>query len=149
MKFNKETRKVLWLRQNNPRLGSNSSTVKDLGTMVGDERNMRLWYDLTANNCRLHSQQCWEEGGHQFELDICMALVGLQVDYSIPYSMKSRYKDDRAKLFMVVPEDVTRGSGHTWQMGRFGLSIRKAFSTRCCREVVEAPSLEAFHNLAR
>ena len=62
--------------------------------------------------------------------------------------LKSRYKDDRAKLFMVVPEDVTRGSSCTRQMGRFRLSITKAFSARCCRELVEAPSLEAFHNLA-
>lgn len=63
--------------------------------------------------------------------------------------LKSKYKDDRAKLFLVVPEDITRGNGHTRQMGRFRLAIRKTFSTRCSREVMVTPSLEAFHNLAR
>lgn len=51
------------------------------------------------------------------------------------------------KLSLEVPEDVTRGNGHTRQMGKFRLPFRKTI-TRCSREVVAAPSLEAFHNLA-
>ena len=47
--------------------------------MLGDKRNM----GPIANNCRLHTQQCWEEGRQQIELDFCMALVGLCLEYSI------------------------------------------------------------------
>ena len=65
--------------------------------MVGDKRNTRLRYDLIANNCKLHVQQCWEEGGQPIELDICMALVGLQVEYSILF-WDPCFKGDVEKL---------------------------------------------------
>lgn len=29
--------------------------------------------------------ECWEEGGQEIELDICMALVSRQVDYNIQF----------------------------------------------------------------
>lgn len=52
--------------------------------------------------------------------------------------MKRRYKDDRSR-FLVVSESVTRGNRHTWQVGRLRLAIRKAFFTRCSREMVAIP----------
>lgn len=63
--------------------------------------------------------------------------------------LRGRSKESRATLFLVVPENVTRG--HTWQMGRFRLHIRKSFSAgrvvrhedRSHREVVKGPFLGA------
>lgn len=57
---------------------------------------------------------------------------------------RAGYKNDRAKLFLVVPEDVTRGSSHTQQMGRFRMAIRKTFSARYSREVMVAPLWRLF-----
>ena len=56
-------------------------------------------------------------------------------------------KEDRARLFSVVPSDRTRGDGHTLKQRRFPLNIRKHFVTvrvtePLFREVVESPSLE-------
>lgn len=50
---------------------------------MGDKKNMRPWYNLTANNCKLLVQQCWKEGSQQIDPDICTALVGLPLEYSI------------------------------------------------------------------
>lgn len=75
-------------------------------------------------------------------------------DFWCPWEIKARpvkryrlgdsslIKADRATLFLVVPEDVTRGNSHTWWVGRLRLYTRETFSTWCPREVTEAPSLE-------
>jgi len=54
-------------------------------------------------------------------------------------------KEDRARLFSVVPSDRTRGRGHTRKHWRSPLNIRKHVVTvRLPREVAESPSLEMF-----
>ncbi|KAK4807081.1 hypothetical protein QYF61_018422 [Mycteria americana] len=61
-------------------------------------------------------------------------------------------KEDRARLFAVVPSDKTRGNGHKRKHRRFRLNIRKPFFpvrvsehwNRLPRDIVESPSLEIF-----
>lgn len=54
--------------------------------------------------------------------------------------LKSRYRNDKPKPFLVMSGDLTR---HTWQMEMFSL----AFSFKYSTEVMVAPSLEAFYDL--
>ncbi|KAK4806261.1 hypothetical protein QYF61_013405 [Mycteria americana] len=67
--------------------------------------------------------------------------------------LKGGCKEDRARLFPVVPSDRTRGNGHRLKHRRILLNIRKHFFFpvrvtqhwhRLPREVVESPSLEIF-----
>lgn len=41
--------------------------------------------------------------------------------------LKGRYKEDGARLILVVPSDTKRGSGHKLKDRRFLLNIRKHF----------------------
>jgi len=66
--------------------------------------------------------------------------------------LKGGCKEDRTRLFSVVPCAWTRDNGHKLKHRRFPLSIRKYFFTvwvtehwqRLSREAVESPSLEIF-----
>ena len=67
--------------------------------------------------------------------------------------MKGAYKQEGERLFTRVDSDKgTKGNGFKLGQGRFRLDIRKKFFTqrvvthwnRLPREVVDAPSLEAF-----
>jgi len=66
--------------------------------------------------------------------------------------LKGAYKQEEERLFMRVDTDRTRGNGFKLREGRFRLDIRmKFFSQRVVtlwnrlpKEVVDAPSLEAF-----
>jgi len=65
-------------------------------------------------------------------------------------NLKGEDKEDKARLFPVVPSGNTRGNGHTLKQRRFPLNIRKDFFmvrvTKHClpREVVESASVEIF-----
>jgi len=68
--------------------------------------------------------------------------------------LKRECKEDRARLFVVVSSDMTRGNGHKLKQGSFHLNIRKRFFSvrvtehwqRFPREVVQSPSVEiSFH----
>jgi len=68
--------------------------------------------------------------------------------------LKGGWKEDRARLFSVVPSARTGGSGHNLKRRRFRLNIRKHVFTvrmtehwrRLPRKDVEPPSLEEFRS---
>jgi len=68
--------------------------------------------------------------------------------------LKGGWKEDRARLFSVVPSARTGGNGPNLKCRRFPLNIRKHFFTvsvtkhwhRLPREVVDSPSLEIFRS---
>jgi len=69
---------------------------------------------------------------------------------SVYKHLKGGCKKDEARLFSLVPSVRTRGNGHTLELRRFPLNIRKHFFTvrvakhwhRLPRKVVESPFLE-------
>lgn len=66
--------------------------------------------------------------------------------------LKGAHKQEGERLFMRMDSDRTRGNGFKLRQGRFRLDIRRKFFTqkvvtqwnRLSKEVVDAPSLEAF-----
>ena len=77
----------------------------------------------------------------------------LQGDLIVAFQyLKGAYKQEGERLFMRVDSDRTRGNGLKLRQGRFRLDIRGKFFTqrvvahwnRLPKEVVDAPSLEAF-----
>ena len=66
--------------------------------------------------------------------------------------LKGVYKQEGEQLFVRMDGDRTRGNGFKLRQGRFRLDIRRNFFTqgvvthcnRLPKEVVDAPSLEAF-----
>jgi len=66
--------------------------------------------------------------------------------------LKGAYKQEEEQLFTRVDRDRTRGNGFKLGQGKFRSDIRKKFFTqgvvmhwnRLPKEVVDAPSLEAF-----
>ena len=77
----------------------------------------------------------------------------LQGDLIVAFQyLKGAYKQEGEWLFMKVDSDRTRRNGLKLRQGRFRLDIRKKFFTqrvtmhwnRLPKEVVDAPSLEAF-----
>ena len=77
----------------------------------------------------------------------------LRRDLTVAFQyLKGAYKQEGEELFTKVDSDRTRGNGFILRQGRFRLDIRKKFFTqrvvmhwnRLSKEVVDAPSLEAF-----
>ena len=77
----------------------------------------------------------------------------LQGDLIVAFQyLKGVYKQEGECLFTRVDGDRTRGNGFKLRQGRFRLDIRRKFFTqrvvkhwnRLPKEVVDAPSLEAF-----
>ena len=68
--------------------------------------------------------------------------------------MKGAYKQEAVQLFKRVDSDRTRGNGFQLRQRRFRLDTRRKFFTRrvvtycnrLAKEVVDAPSLEAFRS---
>ena len=66
--------------------------------------------------------------------------------------LKGMYKQEREQMFIWVDSDRTIGNGFKLRWGRFRLDTRRKFFTRRVvthwnrlpKEVVDAPSLEAF-----
>ena len=58
--------------------------------------------------------------------------------------LKRAYKQEVQHLFTRVDSDRTREKGFKLRQGRFRLNIRRKFWNRLPKEVVDAPSLEAF-----
>ena len=66
--------------------------------------------------------------------------------------LKGSYKQEGERLFTKVDSNRTRGNGFKLRQGRFRLDIRRKFFTqmvvmhwnRLSKEVVDAPSLQAF-----
>jgi len=78
----------------------------------------------------------------------------LQGDLIVAFQwcLKAAYKQERERLFKRVDSDGTRGNGFKRGQGRFKLDVREKFFTQRVvthwnglpKEVVDAPSLEAF-----
>ena len=77
----------------------------------------------------------------------------LQGDHIVAFQyLKGTYKQEGEQLFMRVDGDSTRENGFKLRQRRFRLDIRKKFFTQRVvthwnglpKEVVDAPSLEAF-----
>ena len=77
----------------------------------------------------------------------------LQEDLIVAFQyLKGAYKQEEERLFRRMDSDRTRGNGLKLRQGRFRLDLRKKFFTqrvvthwnRLPKEVVDAPSLEAF-----
>jgi len=77
----------------------------------------------------------------------------LSVDLINGYKyLKGGCEEDGARLFSVVPSDMTRGNGHKLKHWKFRLNTRKNFFPlremepwhRLPREVMDSPSLEVF-----
>jgi len=77
----------------------------------------------------------------------------LRADLTVAFQyLKRAYKQEVQHLFTRVDSDRTREKGFKLGQGRFGLDIRRKFFTqrvvthwnRLPKEVVDAPSLEAF-----
>ena len=77
----------------------------------------------------------------------------LQGDLIVAFqNVKGAYKQEGARLFMRVDSDRTRENGFKVRQGRFRLDFRRKFFTqrvvtywnRLLKEVMDAPSLEAF-----
>ena len=77
----------------------------------------------------------------------------LQGDLIVAFQyLKGAYKQEGERLFSWADSDRTRGNGFNLRQGRFRLDIRRKFFTqrvvmhwnRLPKEVVDAPSLEAF-----
>jgi len=68
--------------------------------------------------------------------------------------LKGGCKEDRARLFLVLPSDKTRGNGDKMKNRSLRLRIRKHFFTvrvaenwhKLPREVVDSPSLAIFES---
>ena len=69
-------------------------------------------------------------------------------------NVKDGCQEDGAGLFLAVPSDITRGSGHKLEHRKFHLNMEKNFFTLRVtehwkilpRDLVEFPSLEIFKN---
>ena len=76
----------------------------------------------------------------------------LQGDIIVAFQyLKGAYKQEGEQLFTRMGSDRTRGNGFKLRQGRFRLDIMKFFTQRAVthwnrlpKEVVDAPSLEAF-----
>lgn len=77
----------------------------------------------------------------------------LRWDLSNVYEyLKTGYQEDGTRLFLVVPENGTRGNGHKLNRRKFHLNMRKSFFTvrvaerwnRLPRGIVESPSRAAW-----
>ena len=86
-------------------------------------------------------------------MDTSVEKRSLQGDLIVAFQyLKGAHKQEGEWLFTMVGSDRTRGSDFKLRQGRFRLNTRRKFSTqrvvthwnRLPKEVVDAPSLEAF-----